>query len=148
MFGFFKKRAHFDDEKQQQFVEAIATMLEVQMVVSGSCIENAVGTINPKALGYIYGFIDAALRTIGQDMSDNSIGIPVTFQILRRLFSGREEKYLAYLAERMGTDQVVTIAAMTGGQQYIDFHNKKVSGPMGLARYILERGNSPSGQLD
>lgn len=107
------------------------------VAVGNRSIEDVAGNINPRALAYIYGFIDAALRTIGQDMSDESIGIPVTFHVLRRVFPGREEKYLTYLVDRMGTDQAVTLAAVTGGQQYIDFNNEKLPAPMGLARYIL-----------
>lgn len=139
MFGFLRKRRGLDDQKQLQFVEAISTMLTVQLVAVGNrSVEDIRGHINPKALGYIYGFIDAGLRTIGYDMGDESIGVPVTFHVLRRVFPGRDEKYLGYLLERMGTDQIVTMAAVTGGQQYMDFNNGKLAAPMGLARYILE----------
>ena len=138
-YGFFKKRQRCDDQQMECFVAAISTMLEVQLVAVGCrSVEDAAGKVNPRALGYIYGFIDAALQTIGQDMSDTSSGIPITFQVLRRVFPGREEKYCQYLAERMGTDQVVTLAAVSGGQQYLDFNNRKLSAPMGLARCILE----------
>lgn len=140
MFSFLRKRRTFGDQKKKKFVDAISTLLEVQMVAVGNrSIEDVAGNINAKALGYIYGFIDAALRTIGQDMSDESIDIPVTFHVLRRVFPGREEKYLTYLLDRMGTDQEVTLAAVTGGQQYIDFNRGKFSAPMGLARCILSK---------
>ena len=58
-------------------------MLEVQLTVVGSAgIETADGQINRRAIGYIYGFVDGALRTIGQDMGDVSIGVPIVFQVL------------------------------------------------------------------
>lgn len=140
MFGFFKRRRVLDDNEKGCLVEAISTMLEVQLAVAGGrSAEDAAGNINPRALGYIYGFVDAALRTIGHDMADPATGIPVTFHVLRRVFPGREEKYCQYLAERMGTDQVVTLAAVAGGQQYIDFSSGKLRAPMGLARYILDQ---------
>jgi hypothetical protein len=139
MFNLFKKRTTFSDEKKTQFVEAIASMLEVQLVPVGHhSIESSNGGIKPKALGYVYGFIDAALRTIGQDMSDSSVGIPVTFQVLRHVFPGREERCLQCLADHMGTNKAVTLGALTGGQQYLDVNSGKLSVPMGLARYILE----------
>jgi hypothetical protein len=138
LFGFFRKRQGFDDRKKQEFVDAISTMFKVQLVVVGDSIDDQAGNINPKALGYIYGFIDAALRTIGQDMGDESIGIPMTFQVLRQVFPGREEEYLGYLIEHMGHDQIVTAAAAVGGQQYLDFNNGKLAAPMGLARYVLD----------
>lgn len=140
MFGFFRKRRGFDDHDKQQFVNAVSTMLEVQLITVGDLtVEGSTDNINPKSLGYIYGFIDAALQTIGQDMGDESIGIPISFQILKRVFPGREEMYLEYLIEQMGNDQIVTMAAVVGGQQFMDFCNEKLAVPMGLARYILEQ---------
>jgi len=138
LFGLFRKRRTFDDQKQEQFVAAISIILQVQLTtVANHGVEDDLGNINPKALGYIYGFIDGALRTIGQDMSNESIGIPITFHVLKRVFPGREENYLAYVIERVWHDRNVTMAAMTGGQQYLDFNNGKLAAPMGLARYIL-----------
>jgi len=140
MFGIFGRRNAFDDRKKQKFVDAVSGMLRVQLTVAGGCsIEDEKGSLNQKALCYIYGFIDGALRTIGQDMSDTSVGIPITFQVLKNLFPGREERYTQYLANNIGVDEVVTLGAMTGGQQYIDFVKKKIEAPMGLARYILEK---------
>lgn len=133
---------HFGDEDKNRFAETITELLALQLVASGDKgIENAQGTINRKAIGYIYGFIDGALRTIGQDMSDASVGIPITFQIFRRLFPGRESSYVQYLSQHMGTDQMVTLGAMHGGQQYVDFNNNKLAAPMGLARAVLEAGD-------
>ena len=139
MFQFFKRRSDFDDQKKLQFIDAISTMLEVQLVMLGTRrLELADEDMKPEALGYIYGFIDGALRTINQDMADQSIGIPVTFQVLRRLFPGKERIYLRILSEQMGKGSAVTAGAMIGGQQYIDFHLGKLSAPMGLARCLLE----------
>jgi hypothetical protein len=137
MLGFFKRRRPLDDERKQQFIDAISAMLEAQMVAAGRRSLEESGSIIPDALGYIYGFIDAALRTIGQDMRNTSVGVPITFQVLRGLSPGHEESYLHYLEARMGTDQRVTAAAMIGGQQYIDFNNGRIAAPMGLARYLV-----------
>ncbi|MCX5653557.1 MAG: hypothetical protein NTY65_02755 [Planctomycetota bacterium] len=129
-------RTTFDNEK---FAESIAGMLQTQLDMAGHrSIEFADGTVKPKALGYVYGFIDAALRIIGQDMSDTSVGIPITFQVLRHLFPGREEKYLQYLTDHMGTDKAVTLGAQTGGQQLLDYNAGKLNGLAGLARYITD----------
>lgn len=86
---------------------------------------------------YVFGFIDAALRTIGQDMSDNAVGIPITFQVMRKLFPGEEQKYVLFLRDRIGTDAVVMMAMQYGGQQYLDFNNGKLAAPMGLAKTLL-----------
>lgn len=140
MFGIFGKRNAFDDRKKQNFVDAISYMLRVQIAVACGCsVEDTNGNINEKALGYIHGFIDGALRTIGQNMSDKAVGVPITFHVLKNLFPGREEKYTQYLINNMGVDEMVTLGAMTGGQEYIDFERKKIEAPMGLAGYILDK---------
>jgi hypothetical protein len=138
MFGIFRRRNAFNDSKKQQFAHGISLMLKVQMAYAPDCpIEDTHGNVNNKALGYIYGFIDSALRTIGQDMSDVSVGVPVTFQVLDELFPGRAEEYIQHLANNIGVDEEVTRGVMTGGQQYVDLMNKKIEIPMGLARYLV-----------
>lgn len=136
----FKKKKTFDEIKQAQFIDAISTMLEVQkMLVTDRSIEDSDGCLNRKAIGYVYGFIDGALRSIGQDMSDVSIGVPITFHVLNRLFPGRGDDYVRFLLDHMGKDKMVTLGAMTGGQQYIEFSKPGNKGsPMGFARYMLE----------
>ena len=130
----------FDDAKKSQFVEAISTLLQAQLAVLGSeRLERALENLQPEALGYVYGFTDGALQTINQDMADASIGVPITFQVLRRVFPGRQDSYLRVLVERMGKDPAVTAGAAIGGQQYIDFQLGKLAAPMGLARILLER---------
>lgn len=71
-------------------------------------------------------------------MSDVKTGIPITFNVLGKLFPGREEKYVNFLIEKTLTDKQVILGAMKGGQQYIDFNNGTLAAPMGLARYILD----------
>jgi hypothetical protein len=76
-----------------------------------------------KAIGYIYGFADCALRNIGQDMGDASVGVPVIYQVLRRLFPDKAEKYVTFLIDNM-RDERVLLGMMTGGQQYADYFCK------------------------
>jgi hypothetical protein len=134
----FGKKNTFDDEKQNKFVTAISTMLETQMLLTDSSIESTSGCINRKAIGYIYGFIDCALRTIGQDMADAKVSVPIIFQVMRKLFPGYEEVYTTFLIDHV-QDEVVLLGMMVGGQQYADFSKPGAKGaPMGLARFILE----------
>jgi len=67
MVALFGRRKPFDDGNRQTFVEALSSMLEIQVIASGggSLEDPATGSINGRALGYVYGFIDAALRIIG-----------------------------------------------------------------------------------
>lgn len=135
-----QKEEAFGDIKKAQFVDAISNLLKMQKIVAGDrSFENSEGRPNRKAIGYIYGFIDGALQTIGQDMSDTSIGVPITYQVLNRLFPGRGEKYLEFLIDHIGKDEMVTIGIMTGGQQYIKYSKPgSKGGPMGFARFIIE----------
>ena len=133
------KRRTFTDQDKNKFVDSIATILSTQLTVTGgTSIDDDQGAVNRRALGYIYGFIDAALRIRGQDMADIEVGMPITFQVLRRLFPGKERQYLGLLAGALRSDPVVMATIQEGGQQYLDWINGKLAAPMGLARAILE----------
>ena len=130
-----RKQVPFGDQKKEQFIAAVSVMLEAQLVAAST--SEISEPLELRALGYIYGFIDAALRTIGQDMADNAVGIPITFQVLRRLFPGSEHEYLEFLKENIGKDATIMAAVMYGGQQYIDFNKGKLAAPMGLAKTLI-----------
>jgi hypothetical protein len=130
-----RKRSSFGDKQKDEFVSAVSHMLEVQLAAAGT--SKISESLELRALGYIYGFVDAALRTIGEDMADNAVGIPVTFQILRKLFPGSEQDYLEFLKGNVGKNAGMMSAVMYGGQQYIDFNNGKLAAPMGLARTLI-----------
>lgn len=75
--GLFRRKNPFDDAAKVQFANAIADMLELQKIVAGDAsIEDENGRPKRKALGYVYGYVDAALRSRGQDMADMSVGVP------------------------------------------------------------------------
>ncbi len=135
-------RPRFGDSQKGTLIDALAGLLAVQSAAAGSHpIEDESGRINRKAIGYIYGFADAALTTFGQDTSDAFVSAPILWQVLRHLFPGREERYSEFLAEHMDKDQAVTLGAMNGGQQYIDFVAKPRNdgrAAMGFARYLIE----------
>jgi hypothetical protein len=138
----FRRKPRFDDAAKETLIKALSGMLELQKAAASSHpIEDASGQINRKALGYVYGFVDSALITLGQDTTDAAVGVPITWQVLRHLFPGREERYVEFLATNMGNDEAVTLGAMKGGQQYIDFVAKRRNDggvAMGFARYLIE----------
>jgi hypothetical protein len=132
------KPSVFSDDAKSKFAESIAIMLKAQLTATGgTSIERADGAVNPHALGYIYGFIDGGLRTVGQDMSDNVVGVPITFHVLRLLFPGKEQQYLDFLLKNVPGNANVMAAVLSGGQQYVDFNNGKLAAPMGLARAMI-----------
>lgn len=136
----FGRKDRFDDAAKLEFATAIAEMLQLQMIVAtGKSIEDEQGRLKRKALGYVYGYIDAALRVKGHDMADMSIGVPITFQVIRRLWPDRVNECMDYLAKNLQTDALMNAAIMHGGQQFLDYTKPGASGvPMGLARFMIE----------
>jgi hypothetical protein len=135
----FSGRKSLTDEQKTAMAEKIAELLKVQLlVVSEKEMDSRAGGPKPRAIGYLYGYVDAVLRTKGWDMADIEIGVPVTFQVIRRLWPGKEREYMDFLVAHL-SDQFVAAGMMHGGQQYLDSLKPENSGnaPMGLARYIL-----------
>lgn len=132
----------FDDTPKTEFVNLIASMLELQKSVAGDAhgsIEDENGHLKRKAVGYVYGYVDAALRSIGQDMTDMSVGVPVTFQVIRKLWPNRAMECTDFLAKNLRSDALVATGIMHGGQQYVDYSKPDAAGaPMGLARFLIE----------
>lgn len=134
-FDMFGNQRQFGDKQKEEFISAVSVMLEAKLVVAGG--SEISEPLELRALGYIYGFVDSALRTIGQDMADTAVGLPITFQVLRKLFPGSEHEYLEFLKENEGNDATITATVVYGGQQYMDFENGKLAAPMGLAKTLI-----------
>lgn len=136
----FSRKERFDDAAKLQFATTIAEMLQLQMIMAaGKSIEDERGHLKRKALGYVYGYIDAALRTRGQDMADMSIGVPITFQVIRRLWPDHVNKCMDFLAKNLKSDALMNAGIMHGGQQFLDYSKPGSSGAaMGLARFMIE----------
>jgi hypothetical protein len=144
VFSFFRRKPSLTDAQKIKLADGIAGILEVQLVMvpePDRRLKDEAGKFRKKALGYIYGCIDAILTMKGHDMSDTSIGIPISFHVLKRLFPSEDAaKSLDYLVCNV-KDPTIAVGMMTGGQQTVDFHNGKFKGssmPMGLARFLLK----------
>jgi hypothetical protein len=136
----FSRKDRFDDVAKLQFATMIAEMLQLQMIVAADeSIEDGQGHLKRKALGYVYGYIDAALRTKGHDMADMSIGVPITFQVIRRLWPDHVNECMDFLAKNLQSDTLMNAGIMHGGQQFLDYSKPGAAGvPMGLARFMIE----------
>jgi hypothetical protein len=142
---FFSRKKTLDDAVKLGLAEAIAVQLMLQKNTAGAhaAIDDKNGHPKLRALGYVYGYIDAALRTDGHDMADTSIGAPITYHVLRRLWPDRVNDCMRALLANLRTDQQMMAAIMHGGQQCLDFRKPGVSGvPMDLARFLIE-GDRP-----
>jgi hypothetical protein len=132
----------FDESKQTKSVHAISMMLRAQKTCAGShaTLEDSGGNINQRAIGYIYGYIDAALQAIGQDMGNKAVGVPIIHLILVELFPDKADSYMMFLLNHVSWDAAVREGVMTGGNQYVEFSKPNSRGhPMGLARYLIQQ---------
>jgi len=122
------------------FAKTLAGMLEVQLMLirDKTAIESETGRPKPKSIGYVYGCVDAALRSRGWDMSDAEVGPPITFHVLRTLWPGKEADYYDFLVDNL-SDSAVNAGMLRGGQEVTDWLKGRISGgaPTGLARLIL-----------
>jgi hypothetical protein len=138
VFDWLHGKKRLDDAAMDSLARSIAQVLSVQIAAVGGRAPNLATCHGAKALGYVYGFIDAGLRAVGQDMADMSVGVPVTYQVLRYVFPDSEDSYLEFIARSIKTDRTMMAGVMLGGQQYIYWINGKMKAPMGLARCLIE----------
>jgi hypothetical protein len=101
-----RKPKTLNDDEKIAFAETIAGMLGLQLMIvaEGNTIESETGGPKPKAIGYVYGFVNAVLHSRGWSMADMEIGPPITFHVIRRLWPGKESEYFDFLAEHLSVE--------------------------------------------
>ena len=136
----FGRKNKFDDAAKEKFASLIAELHALQLIVATDLsIEDEQGHLKRKSLGYVYGFVDAGLRVKGHDMADLSIGVPILFHVLRKLWPNHAKKCLDFVVKNGASDALMMVGVMHGGQQYLDFQKPDAAGvPMGLARFMTE----------
>jgi hypothetical protein len=142
---FFSKRKTLDDAAKFALAEDIATQLIIQTKTAGprATIDDSDGHPKRGPLGYVYGYIEAALRTHGHNAADTSIGAPITYHVLRRLWPDRVNDCMRLLFNNLNTDQQMMAAIRYGEKQCLDYRRQGVSDvPTGLAHLLIE-GNKP-----
>jgi hypothetical protein len=133
MFGFRRKRTSpamppLDEQGKLMTAGWIATLLLMQTeeMPAGTLEEFQIqfrnGQVNARVLGYVYGFVYAAVTTVGQSMSDVSIAIPILNQVLKQVFPGGEAACLQFLSEH-NTDGALNKAIEVGSNEYLASHN-------------------------
>jgi hypothetical protein len=94
----FGRKKTFDDNKKLKFAQAMADMPAIQLAVAPtSSIEDASGRINRKAIGISMGSSTARSVASVRIWQTCRLGVPVTFQVLRRLFPADEQAYTEIL---------------------------------------------------
>jgi hypothetical protein len=148
-FNLFKRKRGLDANAKAALIDAVSAMLlALHVAASTRSIEDDNGTINRSALGYIFGFVQAGIANLGGDPLDAFDGAPVMIEILRRVYPGREPRYLDFIMQNLDTDKEMNDGAKYGGQQYIDYivQNHPSGGHAeGFARCLLSAA-VPTGQ--
>lgn len=110
-----QERARGREKDIEALLSVISEVLTVQVTFAGGHLRHLATSRGAKALGYVYGFCDAALRTFGKDMSDPSQGVSFTFRVLSRDFPDSAEQYLNYISKKGGKDAGTNAGVMLGG---------------------------------
>ena len=125
-----------------EFADRLALLLSVQLIMSPAPasgvtrIEVEKGSINRKAIGYIYGFIDSGLKCQDQDIADYDVGLPILRRVLRKLFPRHGQAYLDFLLSHLD-DDLVALGMKVGSGEYKEFFYSGGT-PFGLAQFILD----------
>jgi hypothetical protein len=142
---FFRTKKTLDNAVKLGLAEAIAAQLMLQKNTAGahSDIDDRNGHPKLRVLGYVYGYIDAALRTDDHNIADTSIGGPIIYHVLRRLWPDRVNDCMRALLAKLRTDQQMMAAIKLGGQQCLELRKPGVSDvPLDLARFLIEGDGS------
>jgi hypothetical protein len=140
MFGLlFTRKKAIDVAVISRKSAPIANKLALQKELAGDAsIDDANGRPKRKAIGYVYGYVEAALRSIGEDISDASIGVPVLAQVIQSMWPGRATEIIDLITKNIDTDELMAIGAKHGRQQYIDYSKPDAPGdPVGLSRFMI-----------
>jgi hypothetical protein len=81
------------------------------------------GSINGKALGYVFGFLDALLQSSKLDIRDTE-GRATMLSLLGRLFPAENAKggtFVIHLCNYMSSDPEILNGVMLGGKQAVDW---------------------------
>jgi hypothetical protein len=96
----FQKKPKIDDTVLE-VASKVAVGLALQMRIAAGCdIENADGSLKRRAVGYVYGFTDAALRRSGLDIADTTIGVPTLYHVIERILAWSSERLHALRGQK------------------------------------------------
>jgi hypothetical protein len=143
---FFSKRKDLDDAAKLALAEDIANQLIAQAKAAGprATIDDSDGQPKRRPLGYVYGYIEASLSTSGHNVADTSIGAPITYHVLRRLWPDRVNDCMRVLFNNLNTDRQMMAAMKYGGKQCLDHRRQGSSDSQtGLAHLLIE-GDKPT----
>lgn len=129
----------FGPSELLSYAKAVAQLLQIQATPAGSKPLVLNGKANYGAIGYIYGAADAALQIIGQNMSDESVGVPFACEVYDVFSPEHMEACMKVIFESAGKDNALMQGMTTGGQQFLEYAKSGGNGrmPVGLINLLL-----------
>jgi len=130
----------------KRYLEAAGNIAAILGPSSGKPIEDEVGRVNTRPLGYIYGFADAALRVRKLEIT-SEYGQLLLAQSFETFWPSNGEKYVETLMSSMSSQRHdIMSTMMLGRSDYIAVLNEdKV--PSGLILCVLAAENN-NGELE
>jgi hypothetical protein len=137
----FWKRGKFIDARMKGVIMHTAFILKSQQHEAGDYpIEDNIGRVSIKSLGYIYGCVDAALYIEGIDKDKEYAEIPIIYHclhyVLALLSPGKEHKHLGLIVENINNSDEMREGAAKGGVEYCCFM-KGERHPLGFAVMLV-----------
>lgn len=143
MLRFFKKQTpRFD---HLEWATRVATLLEMHMFGPAKANFETQEGVNRKAIGYVYGVVDATLQMIQEDIRDPAVGPPMLLAVFELLFPERSSYYTTFLLDNIASDERMIAGALTGGKEYYDFIKRKMP-LVGLTSTLLDQRVAASPQ--
>src|SRR5262249_7707403 len=102
MLRFFRKQTPpFDHAK---LAAGVVGLLDMQMFGVKANFETQEG-VNRRAIGYVYGFVDATLQMVAKDIRNPAVGPPMLLTVLQLLFPQRGSYYTDFLLWQIASDE-------------------------------------------
>jgi hypothetical protein len=129
-----------DVAKKSEIVNFVAHVLRIQIAMAGDAsMDDENGKPKCRAMGYVCGLVDAALKSIDQPTADLSAVVPITLQVLRKLWPERADAYMDFFKSNIGDSKLMKLGFEHGFQQWIDYSEPSTpSLPLGLVRFIID----------
>jgi hypothetical protein len=138
MLGMLWSTPHLDDRAKARLKNRIANLLHEQLsIVPDAAIEDSSGDLNRKAIGYVYGYVNAYLKA-RFDLEPSHICVAVTSEILEVLFPRHESAEYSQFLMRNLNDRLVVSGKKAGNREFQDYLDNRNAVPVGLARIIVE----------
>ena len=137
MLGWFKSRKK--EKNVAYFHSTVAQLLTLQLLPSYSSPKEAFGALmtSKPAAGYVFGFHDALLQSLGLRDPSNKEHAASLIQSSYQSIFGQQAGYALYsMSLAFQNDPVFSKGRMNGGNEVAEFIDNRVP-PLGLGRILV-----------